>query len=62
MTKVEKIMFETAFNFYMKVGRTEEMATKLALDDIKRKMDIPEERWYDITTGNMVDIVELERG
>ena len=59
MTKVEKIMFKTAYNFYMKVGRGAEMATKLALDDIKRKMDIPEERWYDITTGNMVDVHEL---
>ena len=54
MSKVEKVMYETAKRFYMKVGRTEAMAIKLALDDVKRKMDIPEERWYDITTGELI--------
>lgn len=55
LNKVERVLFNTAERFYLKLGKTQEEATQFALEDVARKMDIEEDEiWMDLTTGKQV--------
>lgn len=55
MTKVEEVLYNTAKKFYLKIGKSELEATQLALEDVKKKMDIEDDTWIDITTNEIIN-------
>jgi hypothetical protein len=60
MNKIEKVMFNTAYKFYTKLGKSEQEASYRAWLDVKQKMGLSDDEWIDITTGEKVNIHELE--
>ena len=60
MSKIEKVLFDTAYKFYMRLGKSEQEASYKAWLDVKQKMGLADEEWIDITTGQKVNIHELE--
>jgi hypothetical protein len=53
--KVERVLFDTALRFYLKIGKPETEAKLLAFKDVKAKMDIADDEWVDITTGKKIN-------
>ena len=55
LSKVEKVLFNSAMRFYSQLGYSEQEASYRAWKDMKAKFDIPQEEWVDITTGRRVE-------
>lgn len=56
LTKVQKVLFNSAFRFYKQLGKSEQEASYRAYIDMQKKFDIPTEKWIDITTGKKANI------
>lgn len=58
LTGIDKVLYKQAYNFAIKVGKTEEQAHAEGLDNIKRVKGLAEqikdEKYIDITTGKQV--------
>jgi hypothetical protein len=53
--KVERVLFNTALRFYLKIGKPETEAKLLAFKDVEAKMNITDDEWFDITTGQKIN-------